>query len=621
MEACLRFLTGGDSQKLNREKMVSWKLGADLYEGKDLPGACDTFQKDLLEKIGALPEDGSLVILWENAFSLHAFCQGLVENTKKDVCQFSYVQMRQMIEEGMMRFASAGFHCRWFYPYPSLSFTTHIFSDDRLPESMECEDNLAPEPCATLESFDERAAVDRIVAAGMYAQLANAYMVVISKKDLKELPDYCRFSTQRRTEKQIATVLYPDRVEKRAYTKKAAEHVNQMQKWEKQLSETLAGISVLEKPLSVNRICSAGSDGTVIFAFAEGKSLEQILDGMLTGEGREEPAALEEQVKNILLSVCSLLKEKADRAFESSEEFDTVFGRLEGGREHPLAANGCLKVTDIDFVCQNILVGDERAVLIDYEWTFDCPVPVDFVLYRFLYLYLEAKDRNPFSKEETGRIYKEAGLSETKIKACQQMETHFQRYVQDGAYVLRNEFDERSKPVLTNLSIRQQLRALEKRQLSVKTDQDTQGRVLRPKADGNIMRFILPITEAAEEAEILIEGFEDGCMLRIGMLLETCDGQQEPDIGEDVIIHGMHMGGLVYLFEQQPSLTIRLKDAEAKQLLLSIEEVVCSPDVIRELKNRVTDLEFIVDNRQKQLTMMQESVSWKITAPLRKLHK
>ena len=63
--------------------------------------------------------------------------------------------------------------------------------------------------------------------------------------------------------------------------------------------------------------------------------------------------------------------------FIKTPEFVQVFGDAELTGEY-----SCAKMSNIDLVPANILILKDRQVVIDYEWTFDFPVPAGFILYR-----------------------------------------------------------------------------------------------------------------------------------------------------------------------------------------------------------------------------------------------
>lgn len=84
-------------------------------------------------------------------------------------------------------------------------------------------------------------------------------------------------------------------------------------------------------------------------------------------------------------------------------------------------------------VLSNIFI-DEKGewTLIDYEWTFLFPIPIQFVLYRILHYY---ECSNAFrSQIGVWDLYAAAGISPEDREVFLEMEKHFQAYV-IGNYV------------------------------------------------------------------------------------------------------------------------------------------------------------------------------------------
>lgn len=110
--------------------------------------------------------------------------------------------------------------------------------------------------------------------------------------------------------------------------------------------------------------------------YLKGQTLQEELDRLL--EKRKI-----EKFQKILREYMELILQTAENPFCMTEEFRKVFGDVklrEGFYSAP--------VTDIDMVLSNIFI-DEKGewTLIDYEWTFLFPIPIQFVLYRILHYY------------------------------------------------------------------------------------------------------------------------------------------------------------------------------------------------------------------------------------------
>ena len=93
--------------------------------------------------------------------------------------------------------------------------------------------------------------------------------------------------------------------------------------------------------------------------------------------------------------------------FVSSPEFEQVFGNV----EIPRGVLAC-KFLDIDLIFDNIIKTDKGWQIIDYEWTFDFLVPINYMLYRVV----------KFSDLPSNLV----DISDSEKAEYQKMEDHFQ---------------------------------------------------------------------------------------------------------------------------------------------------------------------------------------------------
>lgn len=536
---------------------------------------------------------GKLVVYFDNPLGVHAFAEGMT-GEKTDVGYPLLTKLKAALSENGYKFFD-----KIYYPYPNVDVPCVFFSDERLPGKKECDDNFYNFETARMEAFDERGVTDRIVDAQMYPYLANAYMLILSKTPTEEFPVYTRFSNERRADAQIRTDLYKDRVEKKAVCKEALGHILAMQVTAPLLEQSLQGVTILGKECAVNQVTAvSGPEQCAKIAFVQGESLEQILDKM-------SEAGKEEEVAEILLGFCRGLKSSpALSEFAMTERFSEIFGEIDNSQQYGWKT---FPVSDIDLVCQNVLVSD-KAVIIDHEWTFDFPVPVDFLVFRFLYFYLEAKHRTCMENKAFADLYEKAGITGEMREVFLSMETSFQHYVQSGAAVLCNSFDTDGKPVLTNAEIKNQVEKLGGK---------TAGGVTAKRSPEGIYLYKLP--DAADGTQISLDGFDAtqrACVLRVGAMAD----RGGVHVGLSADTNGLHLGGLLYLFENQiPQITLRGMEETDHGAEISIEEIEMSEDAIRELKKAICDMRFIIDNREQQIRDLKGSVSWKVTKPLRAL--
>jgi len=120
--------------------------------------------------------------------------------------------------------------------------------------------------------------------------------------------------------------------------------------------------------------------------------------------------------------------------FGSCREFFEVFGDAA-----PPAGTVCAPCTNIDLLCENILLCGESWTAIDYEWSFSFPIPVNFLLFRIIFYFTAHANRG--TEFECYDFYGKMGITAEEIEAYEKMETHFQHYVCGSHVPIRDLYD------------------------------------------------------------------------------------------------------------------------------------------------------------------------------------
>lgn len=170
--------------------------------------------------------------------------------------------------------------------------------------------------------------------------------------------------------------------------------------------------------LAVN--CCKSQGKRIVFEFLKGRTLEEKLDSLLE-QGRTQEAAEE------ILALSEVIRKTGTVKFQVTPEFEAVFGKAEIPAGVPAADSA-----DIDMIYANIFeMEDGSQCVIDYEWTFFFPVPVEFIVYRALHYYLEtASDRKVLKTEYD--LFAKTGISAEMQQVYAKMEENFQSYIQGG---------------------------------------------------------------------------------------------------------------------------------------------------------------------------------------------
>ena len=233
---------------------------------------------------------------------------------------------------------------------------------------------------------------------------------------------YTKYSNERRRAFCIRTDIRTDEAGEKYVCKlpafpEAKAHIQGLEKACRGLQADLSGSG-----LTVNA-CTLKTepDGSITahFPFCTGQTLEEKLDTIWKKEGEE---ALIREIRRYFSMFAD-----TEEPFAETEAFRQVFGAVQFTR--PQYSRG---ISDIDLIFANALETETGYELIDYEWTFDFPIPVRYLLYRCLYYYtLGNANRDALVQRN---LYEVFDITDEEQEQFAAMERQFQAYML-GAYI------------------------------------------------------------------------------------------------------------------------------------------------------------------------------------------
>lgn len=400
--------------------------------------------QDVLKKLRQkLSPQGKLVAACNNRLGLRFFAGCAEEHSKKyfyGVEGFADDRMpRSFFRAELERMAqAAGFEQQeFYYPYPDYRLPMTIYSDEYLPKVGELWDNLKNFEGERYALFDESKAFDGIIKDGLFPVFCNSYMMVLGngEPDGEKRVIFSKYSNERSRQLAIRTDILEESKDKKRIVRKAAcyeegkQHVADLPKWYQKLGEVFE-----DSCMELNR-CQDGENG-VELEYLTGKTLEEELDHLLL-EGKTKEAA-----QRLLDYLDIIRKAYSKESFQMTTQFEKIFG-------YQSLPSGllCAPVTDLDMVVSNVMQGKQKKwVHLDYEWTFDFPIPANYVVFRVIQNFLYGNvERSSLYKE---LLYKRAGLSEQEIRTYRSMEEAFQRYVTGSHVPLRLLYEEVSPGIV-----------------------------------------------------------------------------------------------------------------------------------------------------------------------------
>ncbi len=372
-----------------------------------------------------LADDGRIVIAIENRYGIKYFAGCREDHTGR---YFDGIEgytrgggVKTFSKSRLTRIAhKAGYEYRFLYPYPDYKFPVTVYSDERLPFRGEFNENERNFDGERLTAFDEGAALDEALSDGYFPFFSNSFLMVLQKekKTYGNYPVYSRHSTERDPLFRIRTDIISDgkgtvRVIKVPFSEEAIPHLLRMADAYEDIMEEFRGTSF--KPCAVEKVFSeSGQFDHLEFKYLKGRSMDQELKRLLSeGKGKE--------CVNAVVNFASAVRRAAVRDFWATREFAEVFEITD------LPENlKSMMLSDVDLIFSNLIYNNGWNI-IDYEWVFEFPIPVDFIIFRAISYFLSSLGMD--EPEEFDGIYQKVGIDAALIGKFYEMEQSFQRYI------------------------------------------------------------------------------------------------------------------------------------------------------------------------------------------------
>lgn len=254
---------------------------------------------------------------------------------------------------------------RFYYPYPDYKFPKEIFTDETIGNMGYGRDYYNFTTRFSL--FNEPKVAQTLASEGVASTFANSFLVECSRKELEEEGHviYSKFGSDRKKEYRIMTSIVKENnklvVYKSGIDSTRTNHLEQLSKHEQEnLNEKL-------KPL-----VGEWTDNGLRYKYLHEKTFEQIIREKMQINDKASIYSVLDDLFNDALYV---------DAFENdylTNEFIKVFGETALNETKVK----CIQPANIDLLCSNIFCNGDGYSVIDGEWIFDFPVPVDFIIWR-----------------------------------------------------------------------------------------------------------------------------------------------------------------------------------------------------------------------------------------------
>ncbi|MEE0935637.1 MAG: methyltransferase domain-containing protein [Methanobrevibacter sp.] len=409
----------------NAEVLISEFDNIDIDEKFDYIILCNIFEyaktfkdsknpyKDYLSYLrNFLKEDGVILIAISNRLGLNYFAGFKEEHSNQlfaglnGYANVNYVETFSKTELEELILSSGFSNYKFFYPYPNHEFPL-IINTDKFVNKIPFERRL--------DYFDNRYNLFRedvlnqlFAKDGIAAYFSNSFLVEIRNSDMEFPTDNIEFVklNSDRVEKfrTITTIDSDGYVYKSSSSVKSNDHIFNMYE---QSKFPLGKINYLDCELI---------DNSIKYGLLKEESLETlILESILQDDKKEFFRLLEDYYDALFYE-----------SFESQDYAKSQF--LEIFKERSNAKFHCHERSNLDLIFSNIFIIDDEYVAIDYEWTFDFEIPLEYIFYRVLLHYTLT---NKVFKEfiSINEIFNHFGLDTSHFNLFRTWDHNFMEYV------------------------------------------------------------------------------------------------------------------------------------------------------------------------------------------------
>ncbi len=184
---------------------------------------------------------------------------------------------------------------------------------------------------------------------------------------------YVKTNSQRSKHHQLRTIIYEEKgkkfIKKEAIREESIAHLKQMKANYEYLKNTITNSDIRLAEIIDE------SESSLTFEFIDGISVEQLFNNAIK-EGKNSIHEF------ILTFQGTLEKGFKTKLFNKTcqSEFVGLFGNVNTSKLEDML---CFEdVSNIDLIFSNLIYKNNIMYIIDYEWVYNCSVPIDYVIFR-----------------------------------------------------------------------------------------------------------------------------------------------------------------------------------------------------------------------------------------------
>ncbi|SHH33969.1 hypothetical protein [Tepidibacter thalassicus] len=454
---------------------------------------------------------------------------------------------------------------------------------------------------------------------------------------------YVKYTRERIPQFQIKTIMYRENgkyfVKKEALYEEGKAHIRNIYDNYIKLTQNYKNVYISKAELKNDEI---------IFDYEYGNTIDKILLNLILKKDKRGFLEKLNWYKNFVEN----LEGKNYINFKFTNEFLNIFRGCD-----KLRGLKCLRISNVDLSFDNLIVDGENLVkIIDYEWVFDFPIPIDFLVYRSVINFYFRHIKYTEKFVDIDFIFDSLGITGEYIKIYELMLNRFHSYVfvKDNVdnYVFYSKYLKKSYLINQSINRAYNMQVFaddgsgfcEEKSIVKEMDLDKNSSVkfefdissfksiksLRvDPINTNCVVYINKIVlvdenlvdvetdEFVTNAEYIFEGKYVFLNDDPQIIIENLDLKRYVKIVIDIDFLDFDYKVKQYMMNLYDSLKNSLKDnKELKQKRMEIEQLKRQ---LEEKNREIYKKNIYIKSIENELNLLYNSLSWKITEPFRKL--
>ena len=328
-----------------------------------------------------LNRNGHILIILENRLGLK-YLSGFPSNHPflshtETVGQKSGTEIGRLTKYEIKEALKDFFHnISFYYLYPDHENVFEVFSDNMVNDkNYSSINNPTDNDICTV--FDEKQINELLMINGVSDIFQNGFIVDATDAESTKAGDYIKISSNRNKEFALKTIINKEKktVLKKAIYSNGTDHIEKIVK-----NSTSSRLKTLEYKWNA-------TEKAAYATFLGGITLKDVLDSYVKNE----------EFDDFFRTLSDFRKWIGSDAFEYACYKDTGFVERFGFCDYPERMFLCGGNSNVDLMFDNIFIDNNKWIVVDPEWCFDFPLPINLVFFRAI--------NNYYHSSEIGRHY------------------------------------------------------------------------------------------------------------------------------------------------------------------------------------------------------------------------